>query len=54
MRKLRIIFLLKVLPFLFALAGCEKDVVEPDGCYTLSVKEEGAIIVLTEPYTVEE
>ena len=41
------------LPILVTLAGCEKDVAEPEGCYTLSVKKEGVVVFLTEPYTVE-
>jgi len=47
-------FLLLVTGLLFlVIQACEKEVEEPDGCYTLSIKKEGEIITLTEPYTVE-
>jgi len=53
MRNLKIILLLTVLPLLFIAPACEKEVEEPDGCYTLSIKKEGEIVVLTEPYSVK-
>ena len=53
MRKPKFIFLLMVLSFLFSLSGCEKEVEAPDGCYTLTIKKEGEVVTLSEPYTVE-
>ncbi len=53
MRKLRISFLLMVFSLLVIFPACEKEVEDPDGCYTLSIKKEGEIVILTEPYTVE-
>jgi len=53
MRKLKISFFLAVFSLLIIAPACEKEVEEPDGCYTLTVKREGEIVTLTEPYTVE-
>ena len=53
MKKFKIIFLLTVIPILFYSTGCEKEIEEPDGCYTLSIKQDGEIVILTEPYSVE-
>ena len=33
--------------------ACEKDLEDPDACYTLTIKKEGEFIVLTEPYSVD-
>lgn len=42
-----------VFPVLFTAPACEKEVEEPDACYTLSIKKEGEVVILTEPYSVE-
>ena len=53
MRKFRISFLLAALLLLVIAPACEKEVEAPDGCYTLSIKKEGEVVNLSEPYTVE-
>jgi hypothetical protein len=37
----------------FITPACEKDIEDPAACYKLSIKKEGEILVLTEPYTVD-
>ena len=53
MRKFIITFFVAVFSLLIIVPACEKEVEEPDGCYTLTVKREGEIITLSDPYTVE-
>lgn len=52
MRKFKFILLLAAFSLLFIAPACEKDVEDPEGCYTLTVKREGELIMLTQPYTV--
>jgi hypothetical protein len=42
-----------VIPSLMLATGCEKKVEDPVACYKLSIKKEGEIIELTEPYSVD-
>jgi len=42
-----------VIPSLMLATGCEKKVEDPVACYKLSIKKEGEIIVLSEPYSVD-
>jgi len=53
MRNFKIILLLIVVPLFFMTTACEKAVEDPVGCYELSIKKEGEVLVLTEPYTVD-
>ncbi len=53
MRNSKIILLLIVVPLFIIATACEKAVEDPVGCYELSIKKEGEVLVLTEPYTVD-
>ena len=54
MRNLKILLWLIVVPMFIISPACEKKKVEdPVACYELTIKKEGEVIVLTEPYTVD-
>jgi hypothetical protein len=53
MRNFKIILLLIMVPLFFIAPACEKAVEDPLACYKLSIKKEGEVLVLTEPYTVD-
>lgn len=40
-------------PLFITTPACEEDVEDPAACYELSIKKEGEVLVLTEPYTVD-
>jgi hypothetical protein len=53
MKNLKNLILWMVVPSLMFAPACEKKVEDPVGCYTLTIKKEGEILTLTEPYTVD-
>lgn len=46
------LWLASLLVFMFVTA-CEKEVEDPEACYTLTIKKEGEVIELADPYTVD-
>jgi hypothetical protein len=53
MRYFKTLLCWMVIPSLMLAIGCEKEVEDPLACYTLTIKKEGEIIQLNEPYTVD-
>lgn len=53
MKNLKNLILWMVVPSLMFAPACEKKVEDPVACYTLTIKKEGEILTLTEPYSVD-
>lgn len=53
MKYFKILLLGMAIPSLILAPGCEKKVEDPVACYTLTIKKEGEILQLNEPYTVD-